>query len=219
MNNHDHIISQKAKHQLELEMGPSAKDINVSTHSGSLQLSGIVDVLAEKKQAEDISLKINGVKIIKNNITISTDGTISDKEIEGKINKKLRTNINNSLVGVSARVDGGVAVLKGSVETQSDRRSALEEASKALGVKDVVNNMDLKLQNDDIAIQNELNRLFVTSYIDNQDVKPYIDEGTITLYGYVNNDEEAQNLKAIAEEIPGVKKVINKLKNRHWSLE
>jgi osmotically-inducible protein OsmY len=110
-------------------------------------------------------------------------------------------------------------MLNGKAESQDLRKKAMEEASKVPGIRNVVNNITLSTGNDDISLQNEINRLFITSYIDTQDVLPDVNDGVVILNGYVNNQEEASNLTKIAEEIPGIKKVISHLQNRNWSLE
>lgn len=213
-------ISEEIKYHLVQDMDVNSRDINIETQDGYVHLSGIVDIMSHRKEAEKIASKIKGVKGVDNNITISTDGNLSDSKIEKNVNKKLKNSIHyNDFQGIVAKVQGGTAVLEGEADTQSLRKSAMEEASKAQGVKDVVNNIYLNTSNDDVSLQNEVNRLFLTSYIDIQDVRRDITDGVVSLYGYVNNDEEASTLVSIAEEIPGVKKVISHLQNRDWSLD
>lgn len=220
MNYSDVKIADELKFHLIHDMGESSRDINLEAQDGYVHLSGIVDVMSDRIKAEKIAIDTKGVRGVDNNITIATDGSLSDGKVEKIINKKLRNSIHyNDFQGVIATVHGGTAVLEGEADTQSLRKKAMEEAAKAPGVKDVVNNISLNTSNDDISLQNEVNRLFLTSYIDIQDVRRDITDGVVTLYGYVNNDDEARTLVSIAEEIPGVKKVVSHLTNRNWSLE
>lgn len=215
-------ISKNIKAKLQNTMGDSSRDIhiNIRTSRSDVELAGIVDALSEKKEAEDIASTVPGVKRVINHISVSTDGTLTDNEIEEEVNKKLRNSLyNNRFRGVTGKVSGGTAVLVGQVETQADRKKALEEASKALGVKDVVNNMEIASYEDDIGIANEINRQYTHSYIDIQDVSTVIEDGLVHLYGYVNNRAEEKNLIAIAEEVDGVKRIASHLEIRDWSLD
>lgn len=220
MKYNDIKISEEITYHLVHDIGEDSKDINLEIQDGYVHLSGIVDVMKDKIDAEKIVLDTRGVKGVENNITISMDGSLPDSKVEKIVNKKLRNSLHyNDFQGIKAKVQGGTAILEGEADTQSLRKKAMEEASKAPGIKDVVNNISLNTKNDDISLQNEVNRLFITSYIDIQDVRPDITDGVVALYGYVNNDQEAKTLVSIAEEIPGVKKVISHLKNRTWSLD
>jgi len=213
-------LERKVKNKLEDKMGVSSMDIKVRKRKGDVELSGFVDVLSERRDAENIASDVSGVKNVRNHITIATDGTITDNDLEKEVNQKLRNSLyHNRLRGVSADVSGGTAVLEGAVETQRERKLALQEASKAAGVKDVVNHLKVSSYSDDITIANEINRTYLMSYIDIQDVSTIIEDGIVKLYGYVNNKAEASHLVSMAEEIEGVTKVMSFLEIRDWSLD
>jgi osmotically-inducible protein OsmY len=201
-------------------MDEAFRDVNISVQDGLVHLSGVVDAMNDKLTAEKIVSETSGVRRVENDITISAGANFNDRDSEEIVNKRLRNSIyHNDLSGISATVKGGTAMLNGKAESQDLRKKAMEEASKVPGIRNVVNNITLSTGNDDISLQNEINRLFITSYIDTQDVLPDVNDGVVILNGYVNNQEEASNLTKIAEEIPGIKKVISHLQNRNWSLE
>lgn len=220
MSNRDKKISNNIKNDLDHDMGEAFRDINISVQDGLVHLSGVVDAMNDKLTAEKIVSETSGVRRVENDITISAGANFNDRDSEEVVNKRLRNSIyHNDLSGISATVKGGTAMLNGKAESQDLRKKAMEEASKVPGIRNVVNNITLSTGNDDISLQNEINRLFITSYIDTQDVLPDVNDGVVILNGYVNNQEEASNLTKIAEEIPGIKKVISHLQNRNWSLE
>jgi len=213
-------LERKVKNKLEDKMGVSSMDIKVRKRKGDVELSGFVDVLSERREAENIVSDVSGVKNVRNHITIATDGTMTDNDIEKEVNHKLRNSLyHNRLRAVSADVSGGTAILEGTVETQRERKLAMQEASKAAGIKDVVNNLTVSSYSDDITIANEINRTYLMSYIDIQDVSSVIEDGVVKLYGYVNNKKEAEHLVSMAEEIEGVTKVMSFLEIRDWSLD
>lgn len=220
MSNRDKKISNNIKNDLDHDMDEAFRDVNISVQDGLVHLSGVVDAMNDKLTAEKIVSETSGVRRVENDITISAGANFNDRDSEEIVNKRLRNSIyHNDLSGISATVKGGTAMLNGKAESQDLRKKAMEEASKVPGIRNVVNNITLSTGNDDISLQNEINRLFITSYIDTQDVLPDVNDGVVILNGYVNNQEEASNLTKIAEEIPGIKKVISHLQNRNWSLE
>jgi len=213
----DDRITKEIKESLDKEMSESAMDINVQSKNGFVTLSGIVDSLAEKRAAEEITTTIKGVRGIENNITISTDGTITDKEIEMEVINKLRNSrYKNSLIGVSANVSDGVAVLKGSVKTLRDKNLAVNEAEKAFGVKDVVSNIRIMTAGryDDASIANTLSQRFSQTNLSLPDIFSDVNNGAVHLKGHVNSREDIELAVEIAEGIEGVTKVDNELKLR-----
>lgn len=217
MSNLDDRITKEIKEALDKEMSESAMDINVDCRDSFVTLSGFVDTLAEKRAAEEITTCIKDIQGIRNQITISTDGTITDKEIEMEVMNKLNnSHFRDDITGVSARVSDGVAVLIGSVETLRDKKRAINEAEKALGVKDVTANIDIASYRevDDASIENALTRELSATEISVPDVFSKVNDGVVKLGGHVNNRREMELAVEIAEGIEGVKKVDNKLRLR-----
>lgn len=217
MSNLDDRITKEIKEALDKEMSESAMDINVDSRDSFVTLSGFVDTLAEKRAAEEIATCIRDIRGIKNQITISTDGTITDKEIEMEVINKLRNNrFKDDIVGVSAKVSDGVAVLMGSVETLRDKKRAVNEAEKAFGVKDVAANIDIATyrEYDDASIENALTRELSATEISVPDIFSEVDNAVVKLSGHVNNRREMELAVEIAEGIDGVKRVENKLRLR-----
>ncbi len=69
---------------------PPVYGIKVSSSNGVVRLQGIVDVFAEKMRAEDIAARVSGVTHIENNLTVSTDGRITDEDINFEVAEELR---------------------------------------------------------------------------------------------------------------------------------
>lgn len=217
MNDFDNRISKEIKEAIDKEMSESAMDVNVVTRDGHVTLSGIVDTLAEKRAAEEIATNIKKIKSIENCITISTDGYIADKEIEMEVINKLRnSDFNDRIVGVSANVSDGVAILKGSVETLRDKKRAVNEAEKALGVKDVVSNIKIETTGsfDDSSITNKLTQRLSTTELSIPDIFTETENGVVKISGHVNNRREMELAVELAQSIEGVIKVENKLRVR-----
>ncbi|WP_168198355.1 BON domain-containing protein [Crassaminicella thermophila] len=209
----DDLIVDSIKDQLEEKMQASAMDINVFCKDGYVHMSGMVDVLSEKKTAESIAKDIEGVKKIENKITVAMDSNITDKHMEKEVINQLQNKKN--LLGVGVKVEDGVANLLGSANTLKDAHSAMAVASEVRGIKDVVNNIKISnAEYDDAQINSHVTQSLSTTNLSYKDIAHSVNNGKLTLSGYVNSKEEMELAKEIAMGVEGVKKVINKLKIR-----
>lgn len=66
----DSSITAKVKAALIGDEVTKAREINVETFKGTVQLSGFVDTSAEKDRAADLAKGVAGVKSVKNNIVV-----------------------------------------------------------------------------------------------------------------------------------------------------
>jgi osmotically-inducible protein OsmY len=66
----DKGITMRVKDALSDDTQYKYDGVDVDTFKGTVQLSGFVDTSAQKNRAGDIAGKVNGVKDVKNNITI-----------------------------------------------------------------------------------------------------------------------------------------------------
>lgn len=48
-------------------------DVNVNTYNGTVQLTGFVDTMEQKRKAEEIARNVHGVNAVQNQITMKTD--------------------------------------------------------------------------------------------------------------------------------------------------
>jgi osmotically-inducible protein OsmY len=66
----DSIITTKVKAAIFDEPSLKTLQIEVETYKGTVQLSGFVDSAASVKQAEEVARKVEGVKSVKNALTV-----------------------------------------------------------------------------------------------------------------------------------------------------
>ncbi|EYE87501.1 hypothetical protein Q428_12910 [Fervidicella metallireducens AeB] len=212
--NYDKIIEHNIKAYLDQEMRESELNIQVRSKDGYVTLSGFVDVLAEKNAAEELAFRVEGVKKIENCLTISTDGTFTDKEAEAEVISKFKGN--PELTPVSVKVNRGVAVLEGRVPTLRVKNLAIHQASKALGVKDVVSHITIDSLNkiDDVTINNNLYQKFSQHNMKDSDIVVDVNNGSVLLSGYVDSMHQMEAALEIAEGVEGVRNVKNNLEIR-----
>jgi osmotically-inducible protein OsmY len=66
----DSVITAKVKTELIRDEFVKARDVNVDTFRGTVQLSGFVEREEQKQRAGEIARQINGVRDVVNNITV-----------------------------------------------------------------------------------------------------------------------------------------------------
>lgn len=215
MSADDNSIENSIKDQLIKSMKDTSKSINIHSTNGIVLLSGCINTLFEKNRAEQIAHKTDGVKAVKNDITISLDGYKSDKDLTKLANEILtKSEFSSRLRGVTAEVSGGSALLVGSVSTERDRQLAISEVQKTYGLTSVVSTIKMSVFKDDPSLTNDVNQVLMQSKINVNEISASIVRGKVTLTGYVEKDEDINALVTLIQSVPGIESVSNKLELR-----
>ena len=120
---------------------------------------------------------------------------------------------------ISYKVDGGTVTLYGKVLSLGTKKSAERVVKKIAGVDAVINNIqDLPPSSYDNAIRYRIVREFADSpglygYLrePNPSVRIIVENGRVTLEGYVNNSGTANLMNILANSVSGVFSVRNNL--------
>ncbi len=185
---------------------------------GLVRIQGIVDVLKERDQAEEIIRDFPGVKKVENNITVCTDGGIDDEDVAFEVGEELMANpeIPDS---VGVRVSGGQVQLVGSIQNQGQALEAIEAAGKARGVREVRNQLKYNEELDDAGITNRIQAAFIEEpNIIPGRIKVLTENGSVVLWGN-GSDEEIRLAMEIASKIPGVKSVKSSFSHERIELD
>jgi hyperosmotically inducible protein len=137
----DKYLALKVHSSIMDDPGLRPYGIKVSSSKGVVRLQGIVDVFAEKMRAEDIAASVSGVTRIENNLTVSTDGRITDDDINFEVAEELRLTPNVDISKVYGDSKKGVVHLYGDVDSPDEAKAAIWAAAKARGVKDIVSHI------------------------------------------------------------------------------
>jgi osmotically-inducible protein OsmY len=131
------------------------KDVSVSQDrdKGVVTLTGTVPTETDKAQAESIAKSGAGAQVVADQISVRPPGNESDaKTVESDTDKAIEKNVDAMLVknkwknDVSYDVKSGVVTLKGNVTSQG-RRALVEKTIVTVpGVKQVVNELEVKNQ-------------------------------------------------------------------------
>jgi hyperosmotically inducible protein len=208
-------INQKLKTNPQL--APYALKARVYT-DGTVQIQGIVDVLEEKMQAEELLWNIPGVKNVENNITVCTDGEINDYDVAFEVAEEFQANPEVPLT-VGVKVNGGEVKLVGRVENYNQAQEALDTAAKARGVRDVVSYLKLNNNLDDASLNNLVQAAFMAEpeLIPGR-VKSIMHGGVVTLYGKIPEQQAILALET-ATKVPGVKQIKNLLNQQSTEID
>ncbi|MEO8074667.1 MAG: BON domain-containing protein [Acidobacteriota bacterium] len=153
--------------------------------------------------------------------SFSDDGNSSQTPIERKVFKEILTMPYYGLFdNISFKVDGSTVTLYGKVRNAINKSDAENYVKDIKGVTNVVNNIEiLPLSSFDDSIRYQLVREFSRSggafyrYLQgtNPSVRIIVDNGHVSLEGYVANRSDANLANILANGVPGVFSVDNNL--------
>ncbi|HHW28208.1 MAG TPA: BON domain-containing protein [Syntrophomonadaceae bacterium] len=137
--NSDEELKMQISTLLKNDRNLGSYGLNCDVVNGEVQLQGIVDTLREKKWAEDLVQQVPGVINVDNAISVSTDGAITDQDIIQEVEEELKGDPegNPNKIGVKSAHRGKV-VLAGRTENRAEIERAVNAASKARGVTEVI---------------------------------------------------------------------------------
>ncbi len=146
--------------------------------------------------------------------------TSSFTDLEKKVRKEILMLPNYGLFdSIGFKVDGGTVTLYGKTSSLGTMKSAERAVKRVPGVIEVVNNIDeLPLSSFDDQIRRQIVREFVRSggvypYIAgvNPTVRIIVENGRVTLMGYVPSTGTSNTMYLLANRVPGTFGVTNNL--------
>jgi hyperosmotically inducible periplasmic protein len=145
----DSVITSKVKGALIADPVTKAREINVETFKGTVQLSGFVGTAEEKKKAGEIARGVKGVVEVRNNISLTRtkEGTgeyVDDKVITSKVKAALIADPVTKAREINVETSKGTVQLSGFVSTAEEKNKAGEIARDVKGVVNVQNNIIVK---------------------------------------------------------------------------
>src|SRR5262245_18302777 len=145
----DSWITAKTKIAIYADERCSGNAINVDTRDGLVVLRGKETSAEEKKAAEDVARRIEGVTQVKNNLEVvpSTEKKAVDRkddDIKKAVKDRLSADARMKGSDVNVRSDNGVVTLTGEAHDVNARARASELARGVSGVKVVKNELKEK---------------------------------------------------------------------------
>jgi osmotically-inducible protein OsmY len=119
--------------------------IKIKVDNGLVFLSGDVSYYREKQMAETVASWQQGVKGIVNEIKVlSPAKAVSDSNLKIVIDEIIKNRFALD-TGINFTVNNGVVTLNGTANSMWDKTELAKEISHLLGVKSVVNNLNVNI--------------------------------------------------------------------------
>ena len=145
----DSVLTGKVKAALVEDPSTKARQIDVETFRGTVQLNGFVDSADAKAAAGRVARGVEGVKKVDNNLSVqassrSAGEVVDDSVITAKVKAALIGDKNVKAHEVNVETREGVVQLSGFVDNATAKSTASEVARGVKGVKSVQNDLQVK---------------------------------------------------------------------------
>jgi hyperosmotically inducible protein len=146
----DSVLTGKVKAALIADESTKARQIDVETFRGTVQLNGFVDSAEAKAAATRVANSVDGVKKVDNNLSVNS-GTartagevIDDGVVTSKVKAALVADTAVKAHEINVETREGVVQLSGFVDNADAKSKAAELAGRVAGVKQVQNDLRVK---------------------------------------------------------------------------
>ena len=200
----------------ELKWDPSVphQDIGVSAKDGIVLLRGSVPHYFEKRTAEEATERVGGVRGVADEIQVKL------REPSERSDQDIAASAVNALAwdaqvppGFKVTVDKAVITLRGNTDWDYQRNAARKAVSKLMGVRGVINKIQIKDQAQPADIQKRIEQALVRSAErEGRKIRVCVDGSKVTLEGDVNSISEIGEAGFAAFNAPGVVNVENNLR-------
>jgi len=204
----------RAAVQQELDWEPSieAKEIGVAASDGVVTLSGHVETFAQKHCAEEIAVRVRGVRALVSDLVVRLlDANVRpDEEIARAAANAIAWNTLLPKGEIQVRVEKGRVTLLGVVDWQYQRASAAEGVRSLTGVRDVNNHIAVNPRIRREVVKDEIEAaLLRNAEIDAHSIRVETRGDHVILWGSVASWAEREEAERAAWASPGVCHVDN----------
>lgn len=149
--NSDAWIALKIRSRLLMKANVSATSTTVDVKNGVVMLSGTADNIAQKELTEVYAKEIEGVKSVKNDITLTAPPAnrpmgdkIDDASITSQVKFALLKNRATSALQTKVTTTDGVIVITGEAASEAEKSLVTKLAQDVRGAKSVTNSMTIR---------------------------------------------------------------------------
>ena len=155
----DGWIALKIRSVLLLRANVSATTTDVSVRDATVTLTGTADNIAQKELTEVYAREVDGVKSVKNNITVREPGSagrvatndrslgekIDDSSITAQVKYALLKHRSTSALKTSVDTKNGVVAIRGNATSEAEKDLVSQLAKSVRGVTSVENGMTVRV--------------------------------------------------------------------------
>ena len=214
MNSDNFGIQQDVLEELDWEPSINAAEIGVTVKNGVVTLTGNVESYAEKRETEQVALRLKGVKAVANELEVSvkTAGYRSDADIAAAAVNAIKWNVFVPDEMIKIKVEDSWVTLQGEVEWNYQRDRAEKAVRPLIGVRGVTNLVKIRpeISSADVKgrIRKALDRMALE---DAQSIIVAVNGGEVTLSGTVRSYGERDEAEKAAWAAPGVTEVHDRI--------
>jgi hyperosmotically inducible protein len=145
----DAAITAKVNTALVQDPQVKARQVDVETMRGVVQLNGFVDTTAAKDRATTVARSVTGVQEVHNNLVVQTGertvgAVVDDATITAKVKTALIGNEDTKAHQINVSTREGVVQLSGFVDDSQEKKTAELVARNVVGVRSVDNQLEVK---------------------------------------------------------------------------
>jgi len=186
--------------------------IGVIVEDGVVTLTGFVDAYPKKVAAEKAVKSVAGVKAVAEDIEVKygDDFKKTDKEIAKAAVSALEWNASVPKEKVMVKVDNGYIYLTGNLPWEYQRKAAKRTIQNLLGVKGVINNIEITPTAQPVNIEEDIKKALERSAdLEAKGIRVQVDGRTVQLKGRVHSQLEKNLVEKAAYKAVGVQNVQN----------
>jgi hyperosmotically inducible protein len=211
----------QAKIAGELQKKSEFNNVQNKVANGTVTLTGTVENYQQKVDLEKKVAKLDKKAKLNDLVTVNTE-TVPDPKLQAKLQQELidnRIGYFNVFDYLRVNVTDGIATVDGEVRLPIDKQTALATVNTTPGVKGVIDKIRVSPAsfNDDRIRFGELRAIYGDSVLGRYGIDPkapiriVVDNGHVTLYGWVQSTMDRNIAGIRANTVPGAFSVKNNL--------
>jgi osmotically-inducible protein OsmY len=207
-------IKQDVIEELKWEPFLNASQIGVSVKEGVVTLSGRIDSYSKKIAAEKATKNVSGVKAVALDLEVNLPGSSirNDTDIAEAVVNALKWHSAVRENKINVKVESGVVTLEGIVDWEFQKNSARMMVENLMGVKGIVNTIQIKQKTSIEDIKQKVSAAFHRSAtIDASGIDIEIIDNKAILKGNVRSWAEKEDAENAVWSANGIERVDNRL--------
>ncbi|MEN5307970.1 BON domain-containing protein [Chryseobacterium cucumeris] len=206
-------LQQDVQEAIKWEPMLHPAEIGVTASDGVVSLTGTVDSIVKKKQAENAARNVSGVKVLVENIQVKLpDSKVkTDIEIGAEIISAFTSNVIIPQDKIKVKVENGWVDLDGELPWDYQREITENAIQFLPGIKGIFNNITINPDTKDVVSKKKVEEALKRSAVDEREITASVSGTTVTLTGTVHSWQQKEEAGRIAWKTPGIKHLKNKL--------